>query len=126
VPIWRGVTGVIEALRRLRALGIRVAIDDFGTGYASLRDLDRFPADIVKIDRTYIQDIAQNPSAVRIVGTLWSLFDAFGLVAVAEGIEDEDQAAMLLELGGPSGQGYLFNRPMPLADLPLPALAQRP
>jgi diguanylate cyclase len=78
----------------------------------------------VKIDRTSIQDVGENPSAGRIVGTLLSLFDAFGLAAVAEGIEDEDEAAMLLDLGRPFGQGYLFSRPRPLDQLPsLPAVA---
>jgi diguanylate cyclase (GGDEF)-like protein len=109
---------VIDTLKALRACGIRIAIDDFGTGYSSLRYLHRFPADIVKIDRTYIQDIVSDLTAVRIVGTLWQLFGALGLAAVAEGVEDEAQAAMLLELGCPYAQGYLFSRPMPLADLP--------
>jgi diguanylate cyclase (GGDEF)-like protein len=102
---------VIGALRQLRATGVRIAIDDFGTGYASLRYLHRFPADIVKIDRTYVQDIARDPAAARIVGTLWQLFGAIGLTAVAEGIEDPAQAEMLIELGCPHGQGFLFGRP---------------
>jgi diguanylate cyclase len=110
---------VIGTLVRLRATGVRVAIDDFGTGYASLRYLHRFPADIVKIDRTYIQDIALDPAAMRIVGTLWQLFNAIGLTAVAEGIEDEAQAAMLIELGCPYGQGFLLGRPAPLASMVL-------
>jgi EAL domain-containing protein (putative c-di-GMP-specific phosphodiesterase class I) len=110
---------VIGTLVKLRATGVRVAIDDFGTGYASLRHLHRFPADIVKIDRTYVQDIARDPAVMRIVGTLWQLFNAIGLTAVAEGIEDEAQAAMLIELGCPVGQGFLFGRPAPLASVVL-------
>jgi len=102
---------VIGTLRQLRATGVRIAIDDFGTGYASLRYLHRFPADIIKIDRTYVQDIARDPAAARIVGTLWQLFGAIGLTAVAEGIEDEAQAEMLIQLGCPVGQGFLFARP---------------
>jgi diguanylate cyclase (GGDEF)-like protein len=102
---------VIGTLRRLRAMGVRIAIDDFGTGYASLRYLHRFPADIVKIDRTYVQDIARDPAAARIVGTLWQLFGAIGLTAVAEGIEDSAQAEMLIALGCPVGQGFLYGRP---------------
>ncbi|GAA2623577.1 putative bifunctional diguanylate cyclase/phosphodiesterase [Paractinoplanes durhamensis] len=105
---------VIGTLRRLREFGIRIAIDDFGTGYASLRYLHRFPADIVKIDRTYVQDIARDPAAVHILGTLWQLFGALGLTAIAEGIEDEAQAAMLVELGCKAGQGFLYGRPGPL------------
>ncbi|MFI5889550.1 putative bifunctional diguanylate cyclase/phosphodiesterase [Actinoplanes sp. NPDC051513] len=113
---------VIGTLTRLRAGGVRVAIDDFGTGYASLRYLHRFPADIVKIDRTYVHEIARDPAAKRILGTLWQLFDAVGLTAVAEGIEDEAQTAMLIELGCSLGQGYHLGRPGPLAaTLPDPA-----
>jgi diguanylate cyclase (GGDEF)-like protein len=108
---------VIGTLRRLREFGIRIAIDDFGTGYASLRYLHRFPADIVKIDRTYVQDIARDPAAVHILGTLWQLFGAIGLTAVAEGIEDPAQAAMLAELGCQVGQGFLYGRPGPLTDI---------
>ncbi|MEV6636771.1 bifunctional diguanylate cyclase/phosphodiesterase [Actinoplanes sp. NPDC051470] len=108
---------VIGTLAQLRATGVRIAIDDFGTGYASLRYLHLFPADIVKIDRTYVQDIARDPAAVRIVGTLWQLFGAIGLTAVAEGIEDPAQAAMLLELGCPFGQGFLYGYPAPLGSL---------
>jgi diguanylate cyclase (GGDEF)-like protein len=108
---------VIGALTRLRATGVRIAIDDFGTGYASLRYLHLFPADIVKIDRTYVEDIARDPAAVRVVGTLWQLFGAIGLTAVAEGIEDPAQAAMLIELGCPVGQGFLYGRPGPLDSL---------
>jgi EAL domain-containing protein (putative c-di-GMP-specific phosphodiesterase class I) len=85
-----------------------------------LRYLHRFPADIVKIDRTYIQDIANDPGAVRMVATLWQLFAALGLVAVAEGIENDAQAAMLMEVGCPYGQGYLFSRPVTLAEVPHP------
>ncbi|GIF23141.1 GGDEF-domain containing protein [Paractinoplanes tereljensis] len=108
---------VIGTLRRLREFGIRIAIDDFGTGYASLRYLHRFPADIVKIDRTYVQDIARDPAAVHILGTLWQLFGALGLTAVAEGIEDPAQAAMLVELGCEVGQGFLYGHPGPLNSI---------
>jgi EAL domain-containing protein (putative c-di-GMP-specific phosphodiesterase class I) len=66
-----------------------------------------------------VQDIARDPAAMRIVGTLWQLFNAIGLTAVAEGIEDEAQAAMLIELGCPLGQGSLFARPAPPASLAL-------
>ncbi|MEU8234583.1 bifunctional diguanylate cyclase/phosphodiesterase [Actinoplanes sp. NPDC048967] len=112
---------VIGTLVQLRATGVRVAIDDFGTGYASLRYLHRFPADIVKIDRTYVQDITRDPAALRIVGTLWQLFHAIGLTAVAEGVEDPVQADMLIELGCPLGQGFLFGQPAPLAGLAIAA-----
>jgi diguanylate cyclase (GGDEF)-like protein len=118
---------VIGTLRQLRATGVRIAIDDFGTGYASLRYLHRFPADIVKIDRTYVQDIARDPAAARIVGTLWQLFGAIGLTAVAEGIEDAAQAEMLIELGCPVGQGFLLGRPGELGAIEMqPAVPNLP
>ena len=118
---------VIGTLRQLRASGVRIAIDDFGTGYASLRYLHRFPADIVKIDRTYVQDIARDPAAARIVGTLWQLFGAIGLTAVAEGIEDAAQAEMLIELGCPVGQGFLLGRPGELGAIEMqPAVPNLP
>ena len=114
-----GIWLVVGTLARLRSIGVRIAIDDFGTGYASLRYLHLFPADIVKIDRTYVQDLARDPAAVRVVGTLWQLFGAIGLTAVAEGIEDPAQAAMLIELGCPVGQGFLYGRPGALSALPV-------
>ena len=107
---------VIPALRRLRAAGMRIAIDDFGTGYSSLRYLHRFPADIVKIDRSYVQDIASDHGAGRLVATLWQMFSALGLAAVAEGVEDLDQARLLLEMGCPMAQGYLFGKPARIPD----------
>ena len=110
---------VIPALGRLRAAGLRIAIDDFGTGYSSLRYLHRFPVDIVKIDRSYVADIGANPADARLVQTLWQLFSALGLSAVAEGVEDAAQARLLAEMGCPLAQGYLFGRPVPMRDLPV-------
>jgi diguanylate cyclase len=111
---------VIPALQRLRAAGLRTAIDDFGTGYSSLRYLHRLPADIIKIDRSYIRDIDSDRSAGRLVETLWHLFSALGLTAVAEGVEDPAQARMLAGMGCPMAQGYLFGRPEPIERLAAP------
>jgi diguanylate cyclase len=114
---------VIPALQRLRAAGLRTAIDDFGTGYSSLRYLHRLPADIIKIDRSYIRDIDSDRSAGRLVETLWQLFSALGLTAVAEGVEDPAQARMLAGMGCPMAQGYLFGRPVPIERLAAPGYA---
>ncbi|HET6530031.1 MAG TPA: EAL domain-containing protein [Actinoplanes sp.] len=114
---------VIPALHRLRAAGLRTAIDDFGTGYSSLRYLHRLPADIIKIDRSYIRDINRDTSAGRLVETLWQLFSALGLTAIAEGVEDPPQARMLAEMGCPMAQGYLFGRPVPIERLATPDCA---
>ena len=108
---------VVPALRRLRAAGLRIAIDDFGTGYSSLRYLHRLPADIIKIDRSYIKDVGSDERSGRLVETLWQLFSALGLVAVAEGVEDPAQARTLAEMGCPMAQGYLFGRPVRLEQL---------
>jgi diguanylate cyclase len=110
---------VIPALRRLRASGLRIAIDDFGAGYSSLRYLHRLPADIIKIDRGYVSDIGSDRAAGRLVETLWQMFSALGLIAVAEGVEDAAQAAILTEMGCPLAQGYLFGRPVAIADVPI-------
>ncbi|MEV6493595.1 bifunctional diguanylate cyclase/phosphodiesterase, partial [Actinoplanes sp. NPDC051633] len=114
---------VIPALTRLRSAGLRIAIDDFGTGYSSLRYLHRFPVDIVKIDRSYVADIGANPADAHLVQTLWQLFSALGLSAVAEGVEDPAQATLLAAMGCPLAQGYLFGRPVPMHAVPAPQRA---
>jgi EAL domain-containing protein (putative c-di-GMP-specific phosphodiesterase class I) len=108
---------MIETLNTLRRAGIRIAIDDFGTGYSSLRHLHRLPADIIKIDRSYIRDIADDDGTRRLVGTLHQLFTDLGLTVVVEGVEDERQARTLLDAGCRYAQGYLFSRPVPAVDL---------
>jgi diguanylate cyclase (GGDEF)-like protein len=88
-----------------------------------MMNLHRFPADIVKMDRSYIADIDSDQRGGRIVATLWPLFSALGLVAVAEGVEDPAQAEMLMAMGCPLGQGYLFGRPVPIEQVARPAAA---
>ncbi len=105
-------SGVVTALSRLRALGLRVAVDDFGTGYASLRYLHRLPLDLLKIDRSYVQELAPDTDVSRLVATILQLSASMGLTVVAEGVEHPDQRAQLLELGCGYGQGYLFAAPV--------------
>ena len=107
----------LERFHRLKALGVKVAIDDFGTGYSSLSYLHRFPIDILKIDRSFVQGLTssdQDPDLARAVITLG---ETLGLDTVAEGIELEPQVAALLALGCVAGQGFLFTPARSLEQL---------
>jgi diguanylate cyclase (GGDEF)-like protein/PAS domain S-box-containing protein len=107
----------LERLAGLKALGVRLAIDDFGTGYSSLSYLHRFPIDILKIDRSFVSRLAVEGDGPELARAVVSLGETLGIGTVAEGIEDELQAAALLALGCTSGQGYLFARPCSLDQL---------
>jgi diguanylate cyclase (GGDEF)-like protein len=102
-------------IEELRSLGVKLALDDFGTGYASLGSLQRFPLDVVKLDRMLISSLAE-ASGVAVVRAAVELGRALGMSVVAEGIEDDLQLATLRELGCPLGQGFLFARPLPARD----------
>jgi diguanylate cyclase (GGDEF)-like protein len=104
--------GTIGRLAELRTLGIDLAIDDFGTGYSSLSYLERFPVDILKIDRSFIAGVTATGERPAIARAIVELGRTLGLKVVAEGIEQPDQADWLISLGCPLGQGYLFSRPM--------------
>ena len=107
----------IECLRQLRLLGVRIAVDDFGTGYSSLNYLRWLPIDVLKIDRSFVQDVTAAADARAIVRSVIGLAGNLGLEVVAEGIEDQETADILLDLGCELGQGYLFGRPMPAGEL---------
>jgi len=107
----------LESLVAIRALGVRVAIDDFGTGYSSLSRLRMLPADIVKIDQSFVREIVDRSSAVPLVTSTISLAHGLGLSIVAEGIETPQQLAFLTDKGCETGQGYLFGRPVPPHEL---------
>jgi EAL domain-containing protein (putative c-di-GMP-specific phosphodiesterase class I) len=102
---------VLEALRRLRDLGIGLSVDDFGAGYSSLRLLETFPVTEIKIDRSFVGELATSPSKMVIVRAIIDLGRALGIAVVAEGIESETQRALLAGMGCPVGQGYLFGFP---------------
>jgi diguanylate cyclase (GGDEF)-like protein/PAS domain S-box-containing protein len=104
-------------LTQLKALGVSLAIDDFGTGYSSLVYLKRFPVDVLKIDRSFIGGLGQDPEDSAIVASVVGLARAVGIVAVAEGVETTGQLVALQELGCEFGQGYLWSRPMPAIEL---------
>jgi diguanylate cyclase (GGDEF)-like protein len=103
-------------LDSLHDLGVRVAIDDFGTGYSSLSYLKRFPIDVVKLDRTFIEGVVTDPVDTEIAGAVIRLAAALGMKAVAEGVETDTQRRMLVQLGCPLMQGYLTARPLPAGD----------
>ncbi|MFD9931968.1 putative bifunctional diguanylate cyclase/phosphodiesterase [Streptomyces massasporeus] len=99
-------------IRSLKELGVRIAVDDFGTGFSSLRYLRDFPVDILKIDKTYIDDIPRDPRQAALVRGIVSLAGTLGLQVIAEGIEQRRQRDLLTAMGCRFGQGYLFARPM--------------
>jgi EAL domain-containing protein (putative c-di-GMP-specific phosphodiesterase class I) len=104
-----------ETARRLRAikdLGVRIAIDDFGTGYSSLAHLQRFPVDALKIDRSFISQLRENPEGKTLIRTLVQLGKALSIETLAEGIEREEELSVLQAAHCDSGQGFLFARPM--------------
>ena len=101
------------ALGALRQMGIAIAVDDFGTGYSSLSYLQRFPVDVLKIDRAFIEPLNRTePASTALVSTIIGLARTMDLRIVAEGIERPDQLARLMELGCPLGQGFLLARPL--------------
>lgn len=103
----------ITILRALRDRGIRLAMDDFGTGFSSLGYLRRFPFDIIKIDRSFVQNILIEPGDATIVRTIVAMAHNLGLHVIAEGVETEAQLRYLRDLLCDEAQGYLFNQPMP-------------
>ncbi len=96
-----------------KALGVSVALDDFGTGYASLQHLRLLPIDSIKIDRSFVAGLATEASDRILVHSMVSAAQAFGIEAVAEGVESEEQKNLLLAMGCVLGQGYFFAKPMP-------------
>jgi EAL domain-containing protein (putative c-di-GMP-specific phosphodiesterase class I) len=98
----------LERFRELKALGVRLAIDDFGMGYSSLSYLHRFPIDILKIDRAFVSRMTEQNGGPELARAVVMLGMTLGLETVAEGIENEDQVAYLLDLGCVAGQGFLF------------------
>ena len=106
-----------RALRELSSAGVRIAIDDFGTGYSSLDHLREMPADILKIDRSFVAGMAANSPDTALVAAAVAMGRALEMEVVAEGIETSEQVADLRELGCPLGQGFLFARPLPPEEI---------
>jgi diguanylate cyclase (GGDEF)-like protein/PAS domain S-box-containing protein len=104
---------VVDDLHALTGSGVQLAIDDFGTGYSSLTWLQRFPVDVLKIDRSFVAGLGVDRRETEIVNAVAALGHALGLVVVAEGIENRGQANRLREIGCPLGQGFHLGRPLP-------------
>ena len=102
-----------RALFDLRSLGIRIAVDDFGTGYSSLSHLQRFPVDVLKIDKSFIDPLSgRDDESIALVTAILGLAGTLGLEVIAEGIEHQSQLHHLVELGCHRGQGFLMARPL--------------
>jgi EAL domain-containing protein (putative c-di-GMP-specific phosphodiesterase class I) len=108
----------LSNLRKLKDLGVRIAMDDFGTGYSSLSYLRRFPFDKIKVDRTFVSDLAEGTENVVIVQAVISIARALGLTTTAEGVEIGFQRDYLTALGYDEAQGYLFSPAVPIARVP--------
>jgi diguanylate cyclase (GGDEF)-like protein len=102
---------VFGKLNRLRQLGVKIVMDDFGTGYSSFSYLARFAFDKIKIDREFVRNLTREPAMQAIVKTIITLGKSLGVTVTAEGVESEEQAAMLRDFGCPQAQGFLFGQP---------------
>jgi EAL domain-containing protein (putative c-di-GMP-specific phosphodiesterase class I) len=108
----------LAALHALRVLGVRIAMDDFGTGYSSLSYLRSFPFDTIKIDRSFVEELATREESVAIVRAITSLSLVLNVNTTAEGVETQEQLEILTEAGCTELQGYLFSKPVPAANIP--------
>ena len=115
--ILRHDESMVAPLRELRALGVGIAFDDYGTGYASLSLLKRFPLTCLKIDRSFVRNLAGSEEDAAVVKAILYLAQSFDLSVIAEGIETEQQAALLQELGCQFGQGFLYAKPLPATQM---------
>jgi EAL domain-containing protein (putative c-di-GMP-specific phosphodiesterase class I) len=111
-----------EILNRLVALGVGISIDDFGTGYSSMAHLKRLPIHQIKIDKSFVIDLVDNPNDAAIVRSMVDLARGLGLGVVAEGVETEATWKHLLDLGCTSAQGFYLSRPLAADDV-LPWMA---
>jgi EAL domain-containing protein (putative c-di-GMP-specific phosphodiesterase class I) len=108
---------VLATLHALRALGVRISMDDFGTGYSSLSYLRSFPFDKIKIDQSFVRDLGANRDAQAIVRSIISLGIGLGVTITAEGVETEAELSCLRTEGCHEGQGFLFSRGRPNAEI---------
>ena len=111
--IMKDVSENVSKLREIRALGVGISIDDFGTGYSSFSHLATLPISALKIDRSFVVNMATNPDHRNIVSTIISLAHLLKHNVIAEGIDSEEQASLLREMGCDEIQGYIYSRPMP-------------
>jgi diguanylate cyclase (GGDEF)-like protein len=112
-----GSSNALNMLTNLRTLGVRISLDDFGTGYSSLSYLRRFPFDKIKIDKSFIDDVAAKDESLAIIRAIVALADALGMSTTAEGVETTAQLAKLRDAGCTQIQGYVFSPPHPAEDI---------
>jgi EAL domain-containing protein (putative c-di-GMP-specific phosphodiesterase class I) len=107
----------LATLFNLRALGVRIAMDDFGTGYSSLSYLQSFPFDKIKIDRSFIRDVADGVGSLNIVRAVAAMARGLGMTTTAEGVETQEQLDAVRSEGCTEMQGFLFSRPRPAHEI---------
>lgn len=115
--IMENAEDTICVLNQLKAMGVTLSVDDFGTGYSSMAYLKRFPLDVVKIDRSFVNDITSDPNDATIVRAIIALARGLNLTSIAEGVETEQQLEFLRKHGCDQIQGYLVNRPVPAEQM---------
>jgi EAL domain-containing protein (putative c-di-GMP-specific phosphodiesterase class I) len=106
------------ALQRLRSMGVRIFIDDFGTGYSSLSYLKRLPADAIKIDKSFVKGLREDVEDTAIVRMIIELAHTLRMKVIAEGVETEEQAELLRQMGCDMAQGHYFTKPLPAEATP--------
>jgi EAL domain-containing protein (putative c-di-GMP-specific phosphodiesterase class I) len=111
--VMRNVARAIRVLDAIQSRGIRIAIDDFGTGHSSMSLMKQFPIDTIKIDRSFVRDLAEDPEDQAIAQAIISMGKALGMTVVAEGVETVEQQTFLREQGCDEMQGYLVSKPVP-------------
>lgn len=108
------VDDTVSKMQQLKKLGLSFAMDDFGTGYSSLTYLKRLPVDVLKIDQSFVRDATDDPNDAEIIRAIVAMAISLGLEVIAEGVEHEEQLALIVQQGCHLYQGYLFSKPLPL------------
>jgi EAL domain-containing protein (putative c-di-GMP-specific phosphodiesterase class I) len=107
----------LAALHQLRSLGVRISMDDFGTGYSSLSYLRSFPFDKIKIDQSFVRDLAERPDSIAIIRAVTGLGQSFGITTTAEGVETQEQLDQMRAEGCSEVQGYFYSKPVPAGEI---------